>query len=49
MTTHRGGEHHVTVPIHDRIRIGTLNSIFRDIAAHHKLTRDELLRVLFDE
>jgi len=47
LTTARGGEHHVTIPAHDPLKIGTLSSILRDVAAHHHLSRDELLRELF--
>jgi predicted RNA binding protein YcfA (HicA-like mRNA interferase family) len=41
------GEHHITVPDHDSLKVGTLNSILRDVAAHVGLTRDELLKRLF--
>ena len=47
LTTARGGEHHVTIPAHDPLKIGTLSSILRDVAAHHRLSRDDLLRELF--
>ncbi len=40
--------HHVTVPNHNPLRVGTLAAILTDIAAHHRLDRDELLRKLFD-
>jgi predicted RNA binding protein YcfA (HicA-like mRNA interferase family) len=39
--------HHVTIPNHNPLRVGTLASIIADIAAHHRLERDELLRRLF--
>lgn len=47
LATQSGGEHHVTVPAHDPLRIGTLNAILRDVSEHHGLSRDELLRRLF--
>lgn len=47
LTTHRGGEHHVTIPDHDPLRPGTLNAILRDVAAHAGVTKDDLLRLLF--
>lgn len=47
LTTQQNGEHHITVPAHDPIKIGTLNAILRDVAAHAGLTRDELLALLF--
>jgi predicted RNA binding protein YcfA (HicA-like mRNA interferase family) len=43
LTTQQGGEHHVTVPRHSPLRIGTLNAILRDVAQHLGLERDELL------
>ena len=47
LTTQQNGEHHITVPAHDPIKIGTLNAILRDVAAHAGFTRDELLALLF--
>lgn len=46
LTTDVNGEHHLTVPAHDPIKIGTLSGILADIARHHDLRRDELLRRL---
>ncbi len=40
-------EHHITVPLHDPLRIGTMASILADVAAHQGLSRDELIRRLF--
>jgi predicted RNA binding protein YcfA (HicA-like mRNA interferase family) len=42
------GEHHVTLPNHDPLRIGTLAAILDSVAAHHGLTREALLKRLFD-
>ena len=47
LTTWRDGEHHVTIPAHDPLRIGTLGAILRDLGDHHHLRRDELLKKLF--
>jgi predicted RNA binding protein YcfA (HicA-like mRNA interferase family) len=47
LTTQRNGQHHVTVPDHDPIKIGTLAEILRDVADHLALDRDALLRELF--
>ena len=41
------GEHPITIPNHDPIKVGTLNSILRDVADRHGISRDELLRRLF--
>jgi predicted RNA binding protein YcfA (HicA-like mRNA interferase family) len=47
LTTAQNGEHHVTVPAHDPLRVGTLRSILTDVAAHFGMTRDELAEQLF--
>lgn len=47
LTTQRNREHHVTVPAHDPIKIGTLNAILRDVSTHAGLSREELLIKLF--
>ena len=41
VTTQQDGEHHEVVPSHNPIKIGTLSSILKSIAAHHKLTVEE--------
>ena len=40
-------QHHVTVPNHDPLRIGTLAGILAAVADAHHMTRDELLQKLF--
>jgi predicted RNA binding protein YcfA (HicA-like mRNA interferase family) len=47
LTTQNHGEHHITVPNHDAIRLGTLNGILKDVADHAGLTRDEIAEMLF--
>ena len=47
LTTRQGAEHHVTIPAHDVLKLGTLNAILREIAEHFELARDELLERLF--
>lgn len=42
------GQHHVTIPNHDPLRIGTLAAILDSVAAHHGLTRGDLLKRLLD-
>lgn len=46
LTTQQNGEHHITIPNHSPIKIGTLNAL-RDIATHFGLTRDEIAERLF--
>ena len=47
LTTQENGEHHVTIPRHDPLRVGTLSAILGDVAGHLDTTRDELARRLF--
>lgn len=47
LTTEQGGQHHVTIPAHTPLRVGTLAAILADIAQHHGAGRDELLERLF--
>lgn len=42
-----GGEHHITIPRHESIRIGTLNEILRDVGEHFGLTRDQIAAQIF--
>ncbi|HUT10281.1 MAG TPA: type II toxin-antitoxin system HicA family toxin [Thermoguttaceae bacterium] len=47
LSTQRGGEHHVTIPAHEALKIGTLSAILRDVGDHHHLSREDLLKELF--
>jgi predicted RNA binding protein YcfA (HicA-like mRNA interferase family) len=46
VTTARDGENHEVIPSHHSIKTGTLSGILKRIAAHHRLTVDELLVLL---
>ncbi len=47
LTTTMGGTHHVTVPNQRPLKTGTLlGGILKPVAAHHKLTLEELLTKL---
>jgi predicted RNA binding protein YcfA (HicA-like mRNA interferase family) len=48
LTTLVKGEHHLTVPDHDPVRVGTLASIITSVAEHHEITREDVLRILLD-
>ena len=39
--------HHVTIPAHSPLKLGTLAAILGDVAGHLKIDRDELLKRLF--
>ena len=47
LTTQQGGEHHITIPNHSPLRVGTLAGILGDVAGHFGVSRDELLDQLF--
>lgn len=47
LTTTRGGGHHVIVPRHKSLRVGTLSAILRDVAEHLGIPRQTLLETLF--
>ena len=46
VTTQRNGENHEVIPHHRPIKAGTLSSILKHVAAHHKMTVDDLLQIL---
>ena len=47
LTTTMGGTHHVTIPNHRPLKTGTLlGGVLKPVAAHHKLTVEELLTKL---
>jgi predicted RNA binding protein YcfA (HicA-like mRNA interferase family) len=47
LTTTEGGEHHITIPHHKSLRVGTLSAILRDVAEHLGMSRQELQEALF--
>lgn len=42
-------EHHVTIPAHDQLKVGTLAAILSEVAEYLETTRDKLLEELFRE
>jgi predicted RNA binding protein YcfA (HicA-like mRNA interferase family) len=40
--------HHITIPNHNPIKIGTLNNILKDISESLAITKEHLLKELFD-
>ena len=47
LTTALPAQHHITIPLHDQLKVGTLAAILGDVAEHLKVSREELLRRLF--
>ena len=49
ITTTEAGEHHITVPRHDPLKLGTLAGILGDVAEHFNLERDEVIARTFEK
>jgi len=47
LTTQEKGEHHITIPNHSPLKIGTLNAILKSIANHFQISRDDIIRRIF--
>ncbi len=45
-TTQRDGEHHVVIPDHNPMKLGTFHGILKDVATHHRVSLEELVRLL---
>ncbi len=46
--TRRGnGEHHITIPRHGSLKVGTLSAILKDIAQHLDVSKTDLIRSLW--
>ncbi len=47
LTTHEAGQHHLTIPAHHPLRVGTLAGIIAEVARHLDLDREQVARRLF--
>ncbi len=47
LSTSYKGEHHITIPDHNPLKIGTLNKILQDISEHLKTEKKSLIETLF--
>jgi predicted RNA binding protein YcfA (HicA-like mRNA interferase family) len=43
----KGAEHHVTIPAHKQLKVGTLAEILSDVASYLGLPREQLTQQLF--
>ncbi len=43
----KGTEHHVTVPRHKTIKVGTLSAVLAEVAQYLEMSREELAKQLF--
>ncbi len=46
-STIRGTEHHVTIPAHSPLKVGTLGAVLGDVAEYLDLERERLAHELF--
>lgn len=46
-STTKGSQHHVTIPAHDPLRVGTLSQILSDVCSYLELSKEELIRRIF--
>ena len=47
LTIQQMGEHHITVPNHSPLKIGTLSAIISDIAIHVGKSKEDVMQELF--
>jgi predicted RNA binding protein YcfA (HicA-like mRNA interferase family) len=47
-TTFKGREHHLTVPAHNPLKIGTLNNIITDVATYLEMDKQTVIKQLFE-
>ena len=48
-STYRGDEHHITIPRHTSLRVGTLSSILSDVADYLGIEKAQLVETLFGD
>jgi predicted RNA binding protein YcfA (HicA-like mRNA interferase family) len=46
LTKQGANEHHITVPDHSPVKIGTINKILSDVSSHLNIGKEELLKEL---
>jgi predicted RNA binding protein YcfA (HicA-like mRNA interferase family) len=42
----KGSEHHITIPLHSDLKVGTLSSIVSDVVEYLEIDRETLLKEL---
>lgn len=46
-STFKGTEHHLTIPRHKPLRVGTLSSVVNEAASYLEMERENLIKELF--
>jgi predicted RNA binding protein YcfA (HicA-like mRNA interferase family) len=49
LTTQELGEHHITIPRHTALRVGTVAAILGEVGKHLDLPREDIMRRLFPQ
>ena len=49
LTTQENGEHHVTIPRHDPLKLGTLAGVLTDVAQHFVMSRESVAERVFKD
>jgi len=47
LSTQQNGQHHITIPNRDPLKIGTLNAILTEVAQHLGIPKQEFIERLF--
>ncbi len=47
LTTEQRGEHHITIPAHAQLRVGTLSAILGEVGRHFEIERSDVVARLF--
>jgi predicted RNA binding protein YcfA (HicA-like mRNA interferase family) len=47
LTTQQMGEHHITIPNHSPLKVGTLSAIVSDVASHLGQSKEQVMQKLF--
>lgn len=47
LTTKEKGEHHITIPAHQTLKVGTLNGIIKSISEHFDMPSNDIIKKLF--
>ena len=48
LTTSKNGVHHVTVPLHRSLKVGTLSGILAEVAEHLEISKADLITRIFE-
>ncbi|PKQ70919.1 MULTISPECIES: type II toxin-antitoxin system HicA family toxin [Raineya] len=43
LTTQEKGEHHITIPAHNPLKVGTLSAILLEVAQHFNISKNEVI------